>query len=89
MSHRPQRKVANLTPCLAAVAQMGSTSSCNSDFIFHDDSLSSDLLPPLHVGGAPLVVDVEECLTRALGDGVDLLVIELVTHNPVRLGVKS
>ena len=68
---------------------MGSTSSCNSDFIFHDDSLSSDLLPPLHVGGAPLVVDVEECLTRALGDGVDLLVIELVTHNPVRLGVKS
>ena len=49
----------------------------------------ADLLPPLHVGGAPLVVDVEEGLTRALGDGVHLLVIELVTHDPVRLGVQS
>ena len=45
--------------------------------------LNADLLPPLHVGGAPLVVDVEESLTRALGDGVHLLVIELVTHDPV------
>ena len=41
------------------------------------------------MGGASLVVDVEECLTGALGDSVDLLVIELVTHNPVRLGVKA
>lgn len=47
------------------------------------------LLPPLHVGGAPLVIDVEECLARALGDGVNLLVVELVSHNPMRLRVKS
>ena len=59
------------------------TNLSSSQELLHGLFSTADLLPPLHVGGAPLVVDVEESLTRALGDGVHLLVIELVTHDPV------
>ena len=45
------------------------------------------LLPPLHVFGAPLVVDVKEGFTGAAGLRVNIMVIELVTNNTVGLRV--
>ena len=52
-------------------------------------SLKSNLLPPLHVFRAPLVIDVEESLAGTPGFCVDIAVIELVTHDTVGLGVQT
>ena len=47
------------------------------------------LLPPLHVFGAPLVVDVEESFAGAPGLRVNISVIELVPNNTVGLRVEA
>ena len=47
------------------------------------DGLNVVLLPPLHVFGAPLVVNVEESFAGAPRLGVNIAVIELVTNNTV------
>ena len=53
------------------------------------DGLHIVLLPPLHVFGAPLVVDVEESFAGTPGLRVNISVIELVTNNTVGLRVET
>ena len=52
-------------------------------------SLQSNLLPPLHVFRAPLVVDVEESFAGTSSHCVDISVIELVADNTVGLRVQT
>ena len=51
--------------------------------------VQSDLLPPLHVFRAPLVVDVEESFAGTSGLRVNISVVELVTNNTVGLRVQT
>ena len=47
------------------------------------------LLPPLHVLGGSLVLNVEESLTRVGDLSVDLRIVELVAHNVMVFRVQA
>ena len=47
------------------------------------------LLPPFHFLSSPLIINIEECFTRCLGLSVHLLIIKLVSNNPMGLWIHA